>query len=207
MHSADRDFVPTHSMWLELAEERRFVREGHDFLDRKRVLLAGEILKRLAHYSQLRAPLSTALAAARAALRGGLVRHGIAELWAIPAPVPASKAVRATTESFLGIPLLKLEADAEPSASEQVPVNPSPEARATAQRFSTLVKLCIELAGVEESLRRLLVDYRRTQRRTRALENVIEPELTLALAAIEEHLDTQELEETVRVRTGGRNKT
>ena len=44
-------------------------------------------------------------------------------------------------------------------------------------------------------------EYRRTERRVRALENVVLPEIRRDLAAMEEHLDLNEQEEVIRVRS------
>lgn len=202
MHAGSREIVPTHSMLLELAEEHRFVREGHDFLDQKRILLAGEILRRLSRYEELARNLDSALDDARSALARALARHGMSELGAVPAPVPDASAVQITSEAFLGIALFEMHL-AEPAPTERAPVNPSPEARALAARFTSLSSIATELAGVQQSLERLLLDYRRTERRTRALEDVILPELDTSISAIEEHLEAQELEEAVRVRLRG----
>lgn len=195
-----RDLVPTHSMLLELGEEHRFVREGHDFLDQKRILLAGEILRRLARYEALQVRLDAALDEARSSLARAIARHGVSALAAYPAPAPTPDGVGLATGAFLGIPFVELAHGAEPAAPARAPANPSPEARAAGARFEAVVQLGVELASVQHALERLLDDYRRTERRTRALEDVILPELATSIAAIEEHLEAQELEEAVRVR-------
>ncbi len=200
MRAGDREFVPTHSMLLELSEEHRSLAEGHDFLDQKRILLAGEILRRLAAYRELARSFDLAQATAREALGAALARHGPAELRAHPAPEPRVDAVERAPEAFLGVALVDLRFFAGPASAARPPVNPSPEARRAAERFRRVVEIAVELAASQTSIARLLADYRRTERRTRALEDVILPELGDALHAIESHLEEQELEEAVRAR-------
>lgn len=53
MSDGMRDTTPTHTAVLELKEERQVVREGYDFLDEKRLLLAAEILRQLRRYQEL----------------------------------------------------------------------------------------------------------------------------------------------------------
>ncbi len=60
------------------------------------------------------------------------------------------------------------------------------------------------LAALERNLRRLAAEYRRTERRARALENVLMPELEQALRFVEEQLELYELEENVRVHEASR---
>ena len=51
------------------------------------------------------------------------------------------------------------------------------------------------------NLERLMHEYQRTERRVRALENVILPEIRGDLAMMEEHLDLNDQEEVIRVHT------
>ncbi|MBF0418470.1 MAG: hypothetical protein HQL86_09515, partial [Magnetococcales bacterium] len=53
------------------------------------------------------------------------------------------------------------------------------------------------------NLQRLLTEYRRTERRARALEDVILPELDEAIHEMEIRLEELDQEEAIRVRLGG----
>ena len=46
-------------------------------------------------------------------------------------------------------------------------------------------------------------EYRRVERRAKALENVLMPEVEASLKRVTEQLDVMDQEETVRVRTAG----
>jgi vacuolar-type H+-ATPase subunit D/Vma8 len=54
------------------------------------------------------------------------------------------------------------------------------------------------------NLRRLIREYVRTERRARALENVLLPEIDTSLRFVEEQLDAVDQEEAVRVRNAAR---
>jgi V/A-type H+-transporting ATPase subunit D len=56
------------------------------------------------------------------------------------------------------------------------------------------------MAAVSGNLLRLADEYRRTERRARALENVLLPEIAQALKVIEEKLEAGDQEEAIRVR-------
>ena len=47
-----REITPTRSAVLELADERKLMRQGYDFLDEKRMLLASEMLRQLHDYQK-----------------------------------------------------------------------------------------------------------------------------------------------------------
>lgn len=64
------------------------------------------------------------------------------------------------------------------------------------------------LAGVSGNLHRLGREYKITERRARALENVILPEIDQSLRQMSSLLEEQDLEDAIRARTtfGMRNK-
>ncbi len=47
-----REVTPTRSAAIELADERKLMRQGYEFLDEKRMLLATEMLRQLRDYQE-----------------------------------------------------------------------------------------------------------------------------------------------------------
>ena len=82
----------------------------------------------------------------------------------------------------------------------------SPEARACRAAFIALLALLAPLAAGRNNLERLAAEYRRTERRARALENVLLPEIDRSLATIEEQLELADQEEALRIRMAGRRR-
>lgn len=195
-----RDIVATRSALLELKDEQRFTREGHELLDQKLMLLAAEILRWLARYDGVRAKLFEAQHAARKALAEAVARHGTEELAVHPPGRLDLEALNLEFRSFLGVSL----AVARGSPAAHPPVvsaaNPSPEARRCRDRHAELVSIAVEGAVLQGNLIRLLAEYRRTERRARALENLVLPELESTLKVIEEQLEEQDQEEAAQVR-------
>jgi V/A-type H+-transporting ATPase subunit D len=80
------------------------------------------------------------------------------------------------------------------------PANPSSEAEACHAVFQEMVQQNAILAGISGNLYRLLAEYRITERRSRALENVILPEIEQSLKEMTTHLEELDLEDAIRVR-------
>ncbi len=188
------------SIYLELLDERQLVREGYDFLDEKRLLLANRLLALLGEHARLGREFAEALAAAGAALAGAVGRHGIEQLWAHPGLDLSGAVLRFREDPFLGLGLPVAALSAADPAWSREPVMSSPEAADCARRFLDLLRLASALAAMEAGLRRLEREYRRTERRAKALENVLLPEIDATLAAIEEQLEALQQEEGLRVR-------
>jgi V/A-type H+/Na+-transporting ATPase subunit D len=185
---------------LELRDERRLVQEGYDLLDEKRVMLATETLRELREHARVQADIDTGWAAARQALVGAIEVHGFDDLTVEP-PCPLDDVVlRRDERSFLGIPLVDAACETAPCAQRGPPVRDTPQLRRCAEAFRDLALALALQAAREGNLRRLVAEYRRTERRARALENVLLPEIDRSLHFIEEQLDAVDQEEAIRVR-------
>lgn len=199
------DRLPTRSTLLELREERQIMQEGYRFLDEKRLLLAAEILRQLARYEDRMAEFRAHQQQAADALRTAVGRHGLEALSLYPAAPPAIPA-EPRRYSFLGVHLLEAADTPDPPLPETAPAeDPSPQARRCAEVFHVLLLRARDLALLSGNLHRLIDDYRRTERRARALEDVLLPETQESIRDLEERLDDLDQEEAIRVRLKGRN--
>jgi V/A-type H+-transporting ATPase subunit D len=194
-----REVTPTRSTAIELADERKLMRQGYEFLDEKRMLLATEILRQLKIYQHRSDELVAANKQAAAALTGAVERHGLDQLQLYPKPPPPVLPV-SERSLFLGLVMLSVgpPPQAEPTAEDAI--DPSPEAKACRAAFEKLLWVSADLAARAGNLNRLMREYRRTERRARALERVLLPELEQAIKMVDEQLEMMEREEAIRTR-------
>lgn len=195
---------PSRSAFLELKEERQLVREGFEFLDEKRVILAQEMLRRLAEWRAARTRYDELHEQAAAALARAVGRHGLDGLGIYPAMPLDEATLRLAETRFLGVNLLDGQFDPGEQDAAPPAVNPSPEAERCREAFAALVPLGFELAVMRASLERLVREYIRTERRARALENVVLPEIEHSLRFMDEQLEAMDQEEAIRVRNAAR---
>jgi V/A-type H+-transporting ATPase subunit D len=194
-----RQLIATPSVLIELREERQVIRDGYRFLDEKCLLLAAEILHQLDEYEQLQRDYLQLHRTAAAALADAVARHGLEGLQVHPQLELEDAVLRQQPRRFLGVRLTECRLELhehEPAAA----VDPSPEARRCAHLFRELVQRSAILACYSGNLERLLQEYRRTERRARALEDVLLPELERSLTEIVVRLEEMDQEEAVRVR-------
>jgi len=195
------EVLATRVAFLELKDERRLIQEGYELLDEKRVLLATEIMRQLRQLGALREELAHLEPAALEALEGAVAMHGFDRLTVEPKADLGAALLGVHERPFLGLRLVEAALE-ERAAPAPGPLDrPStPEARGCALAFRRLLDRHVELAACSVSLRRLIREYVRTERRARALENVVLPEIDESLHFIEEQLDALDQEEAVRVR-------
>jgi V/A-type H+-transporting ATPase subunit D len=194
-----RELTATRSVLLELKDERRGLTEGYQFLDEKRMVLAGAILDELHRYQPAAERFQATFAAAVTALQAALGRHGLEGLLVYPADSLDAAQVDVDSHTILGVAVQQARLDGE--IGEAAPAaNPSPEAVACRQRFAEVLNQAVALAAQAGNLERLGREYRRTARRARALEDVLLPEVNEAVADVEGRLEEIDREEAIRVR-------
>ena len=137
---------------------------------------------------------------AQAALQAALNRHGIDELSFYPALSPDEGELKFARTRLFGLELLEAQWHAGAARLTEQPVNPSPEARDCARNYRALLEPLVMIAVCSLNLRRLMREYVRTERRARAIENVLLPEIEWSLKYIDEQLELLDQEEVARVR-------
>ncbi|MDH5491399.1 MAG: hypothetical protein OEY14_05545 [Myxococcales bacterium] len=201
--SVERELVPTRSMLLELQAEHEVVLEGRSFLDHQQRLLAAELLRQAEAAERALRTFERLCSEAREATRLAIGRHGLEALLLRPAepldPLPLEERRR----NYLGVLLLEVRLRLEEQAPPAAASNPSPEALRAAERHRELLANAAELAALSGNIQRLRLAYIRCERRVRALEDVIEPELGAQIHRIGEELEEQDREEIVRARRHG----
>jgi V/A-type H+-transporting ATPase subunit D len=194
------EIIATRVAFLELKDERRLIQEGYELLDEKRVLLAAEIMRQLRRLAALREERARLEDEARRALDAAVAEHGFDDLTVMPKRNLENALLRTDTQTFLGLHLLEAAIEEPEDAPTERPQFPTPEARACEAAFHRLLVAQAPIAACIGNLRRLVREYVRTERRARALENVVLPEIDGSLKFIEEQLDAVDQEEAVRVR-------
>jgi len=196
------EHIVSRTVLLEIRQDRAMIVEGHHFLDEKRVMLAREMLKRLEAYREDIQSWQEARVRAERCLKAAIVRHGLEGLQVHPVPARGFSRAQHAEHPFLGITLLVEVHGLDPAAMEDMALgtasNPSPEAVECGTTFAALMSLALQLAAAHANLMRLRDEYRRTDRRVRALENVILPEIEEEERRVSDLLDESEQEEVIR---------
>jgi V/A-type H+-transporting ATPase subunit D len=200
MPEPQRELAITRVALLDLKDEQRLVQEGYQLLDEKRILLAAEIHRQLVRLRMLRTSSRAAQRAARDSVIAALACHGLDELSVYPPLSMGDDRLNVTHSRLLGLQLIDTRLDSSAPQSSERPVSPTPEARNCALAHRTWLAVAVQLASCCVNLRRLVREYVRTERRARAIENILLPEIASGLKVIEEQLEGMDQEEIARLR-------
>jgi V/A-type H+-transporting ATPase subunit D len=189
------------SALLEIKDELRLVRDGYEFLDEKRILLAAEMLRQRDEYRRRQRVFTDQFRVAADALVEAAADQGLQGVEVAP-PIELPEAgIELKTTPYVGQLLLEASfSSGEPVRSPEA-IRPTPQIHACRDAFARLIDVAAKLAASGTNLARLAHEYRRTERRVRALENIVLPEIHRDIDIMEEHLELVDQEEVIRVRT------
>ena len=192
--------APTNAAVLELKHEQVVVEEAYTFLDEKRLLLAAELLRQLRLYQKLNQELLALHAEAKQALQSAVMHHGLNGLQVYPNASLDGAELSQTRRNLMGVTLVETGLSVQDIGDmHTTPANPSGKAEHCLRLFRDMLVQSAALAGISGNLYRLLAEYRLTERRSHALENVILPELEQALREMSSHLEELDFEDAIRV--------
>ena len=197
---ADRSTPVTvsRSAFLGLRDEEQLVQTGYQFLDEKRVQLAAEILQQREQYHAAREAFAARCTHAAEKLLEAAAVLGVDTMQVLP-PAVFDARLHVDSRPLVGLSLIS----AELGIGDSGDIGPEQAGAAgdCVDAFRAVITAAVPLAAMVSNLERLMHEYQRTERRVRALENVILPEIRGDLAMMEEHLDLNDQEEVIRVHT------
>lgn len=203
---ADRTI--SRALLQEIRQDRALMEEGHRFLDEMRVLLGQRLLVHVARYDAAVERLAAAQARARRALAEAVLAAGLHHLQVHPAVQAEHPELPVDFDNFLGVHLPRFVGDGRQPELEEAGNNgaaaeSSLEIREVGDAFRAVLREAFDASLETAAMFRLYREYRQADRRARALENVLMPELRDAERRTDDALEAADLEEAVQIRLSG----
>jgi V/A-type H+/Na+-transporting ATPase subunit D len=179
---------------LKLKEEHALAAEARTFLEEKRDLLLGELLRLQAQAAKMREEVEMALGGAYARLTGGLLAMGSEAVARAALGVRGDDTILVKERAFLGLPMPVVEFEPgsrQPQFSFGGTVAALDECQIAVREALGQIA---ELAEVEAVLWRLAAELQHTVRLTNALNYVIIPSRLETIQYLEGALEERERE-------------
>lgn len=192
--------APTKSNLISARASLEFSKKGYELLDRKRNVLIREMMSLIDKAHDIQKRIEGTFSEAYDALKVANLTEGISTVEDIAGAVVPSNDFDVLLKSVMGVevPLVKFERnEADPAYSFYRTNNAFDIA---VKKFQEVKYLTYEMAEVENSVYRLAIEVKRTQRRTNALNNIQIPKYTDIVKHIENSLDEREREDFFRLK-------
>ena len=172
---------------------------GYELMDKKRNILIREMMLLVDKATSIQSEIDKVFSEAYASLIEANLSSGVIQ--SIAEAVPVENGVRIRTKSVMGVevPLVTLEEKRE----ETVPYGLMETDAAldnAYSKFERVKELCVTLSEIENSVYRLAIAIKKTQRRANSLKNLVIPRQEATVKFIVNTLEEKEREEFSRMK-------
>lgn len=171
---------------------------GYDLLDRKRNILIREMMSLIDRAKELRGSIEDTYKKAYSSLQMANITMGVISSYCQSVPIEDS--VKITSRSVMGVELPKVTAEKKPLKITYGFSQTNSQLDKAYISFAKAKEITILLAEVENSIYRLAIAIKKTQRRANALKNIIIPRHNEIVKYITNSLEEKEREEFSRLK-------
>ena len=196
---------PTKGNLIACKKNLTLAKLGFDLLDRKRNVLMREMMKMIDQASAMQKEIGDTFIKAYAALQNANITLGIER--ALDDFIPEETGFSMSSHSIMGVDLPNTDLTVTPQRPYYGFQDTNAQLDYAYLCFNRVKELCAHLAGIENSVYRLAVAIKKTQRRANMLENVVIPRLDGNIRFISSTLEEHEREEFTRLKVIKRQKS
>ncbi len=191
--------VPTKGNLISTKKSLALAKVGFDLLDRKRNILIREMMTLIDRAAAIQQTVDDSFADAYKALQQANVLSGFCD--EISKTIPVEDSVALDYRSVMGVTIPVLFIDKPDEHRLCYGLNrTSAKLDDAVIKFMRAKELTIELAQIENSVYRLAVAIKKTQKRANALQNIIIPRFSQNIKFISDALDEKDREEFSRLK-------
>ncbi len=188
---------PTKGNLIKIKRSLMQARLGYDLMDRKRSVLVREMVSMVDAARELRGEIDRVYSEAYRALEYANMTLGVMNT--IAQTFPVENSLKLSSRSVMSVELPKVSAELSLADRPQYPMTlTSSEFDKAYIKFNRAKEITVRLAELENSIYRLAVAIKKTQKRANALKNIIIPRFQSQLKFISGALEEKEREEFSR---------
>lgn len=171
---------------------------GYELLDRKRNILIREMMLLIDEAKSLRGSIEETYSEAYTALQLANITMGV--ISPIADTIPIEQSITLSGKSVMGVELPTISMNKPDNTVRYGFMNTNSQLDKAYIAFNKVKKITVTLAQVENSIYRLAVAIKKTQRRANALKNIIIPNAEETVRFITNSLEEKEREEFSRLK-------
>ena len=195
-----KNISPTKSNLMAAQISLNFSKKGYELLDKKRNVLIREMMSFMDRAKTIQGKMREFFKEAYEALTMANITLGINEVNEVAKSIPQATEFSILTHSIMGVEIPKIKYEKR----ELVPCysfyHTNTALDIGLKKFYQVNYLIYELAEVEDSVYKLALEIKRTQKRTNALKNIQTPKYEALVKRISEMLEEKDREDFFRLK-------
>lgn len=195
-----KTLAPTKGNLMAAKNTLRLSKQGYEMLDKKRNILIREMMTLIEDAKDVEEKIEIVFGSAYHALESANIMSGMDKVQDFAHTSVLDESVSINLRSVMGVELPMVSADkgnVSPSYSLCSTNSALDEALV---KFSEVKQLTLQLAEIENSVYRLAMAIKKTQKRANALQNITIPMYTKIAADIQNALEEKDREEHTRLK-------
>lgn len=192
--------APTKANLMKSKSMLAFSRKGYDLLDKKRNVLIREMMGLVQRAGEIQERIQINFESAFEALKFANITLGFNAVEELAISVPDTEDFQVLFHSVMGVEIPEVRFDEKPLQVSYGFYRTNAALDEAMDKFRQVRFLTYELAEVENSVYKLAMEIKKTQKRANALEKIQIPKYVQVVKSIEETLEEKEREDFFRLK-------
>ena len=192
--------TPTKANLIKAKGSLGFAKKGYELLDRKRTVLIREMMSLIDRANVLQERIDTEFKQAYEALKLANITIGSEYVNELASSIEKEKDFNILFKSVMGVEVPIIKSEDITLTTEYGFFRTNPAFDKAVLKFTDIKNLIYELAELENSVYKLAMEIKKTQKRANALDKIQIPKYTSTIKYIEEVLEEKEREDFFRLK-------
>ena len=175
-------------------------RKGYELLDKKRNVLIMTMMSFIEKAEEIQKKVAVVFGDAYEALQTANITMGISNIEQIAQSIPEASGFEILDKSIMGVEIPEIKHQEEKLIHYYSFYHTNTALDVAMQKFHEVKLLLYELSEIEDSVYKLAMEVKRTQKRTNALQNIQIPKYEEIVGKILEVLEEREREDFFRLK-------
>ena len=175
-------------------------KKGYELLDKKRNVLIMTIMSFIEKAEEIQEKVAVVFGDAYEALQTANITMGISNIEQIAQSIPEASGFEVLDKSIMGVEIPEIRHQEEKLIHYYSFYHTNTALDVAMQKFHEVKLLLYELSEIEDSVYKLAMEVKRTQKRTNALQNIQIPKYEEIVGKILEVLEEREREDFFRLK-------
>jgi len=194
------NIAPTKANLITAQAALDFSKKGYELLDKKRNVLIKEMMNFMNRAKEIQQKMREIFKKAYEALIMANITIGINEVNSVAESIPQATEFTILTQSVMGVEIPQIKYEKRELVPYYSFYHTNTALDIALKEFHQVKYLLYELAEIEDSVYKLAIEIKRTQKRTNALKNIQIPKYKALVKMISEMLEEKEREDFFRLK-------
>jgi len=194
------NIAPTKANLITAQAALDFSKKGYELLDKKRNVLIKEMMNFMDRAKEIQQKMREIFKKAYEALIMANITIGINEVNSVAESIPQATEFTILTQSVMGVEIPQIKYEKRELVPYYSFYHTNTALDIALKEFHQVKYLLYELAEIEDSVYKLAIEIKRTQKRTNALKNIQIPKYKALVKMISEMLEEKEREDFFRLK-------